>query len=65
MPIEFNCPSCGQMLRVPDEAAGKQAKCPSCEQIASIPNPNLKRISTDDFGFEPLVVGSIGCWVRI
>ena len=27
--------------------------------------PNLKRISTDDFGFEPLIAGSIGCWVRI
>ncbi len=37
MPIEFLCPSCSKQLRVPDAAAGKQAKCPSCDNICSIP----------------------------
>lgn len=37
MPIEFLCPGCNRQLRVPDTAAGKQAKCPSCEQVCSIP----------------------------
>jgi len=38
MPIEFNCPNCQQQLRVPDDAAGKQAKCPRCESIADVPS---------------------------
>lgn len=37
MPIEFTCPSCKHLLRVPDNAAGKQAQCPQCEQIISVP----------------------------
>ncbi len=37
MPIEFRCPNCGQLLRTPDESAGKQARCPQCQQIAPVP----------------------------
>ena len=37
MPIEFNCSSCGQRLRVPDGMGGKQTKCPKCEAIMAIP----------------------------
>lgn len=37
MPIEFHCPECGKLLRVPDDAAGKQARCPSCGAVATIP----------------------------
>ena len=37
MSIEFTCPKCSQMLRVPDTAAGKQAKCPQCQTLVSIP----------------------------
>ena len=37
MPIEFECSGCGQMLRVPDTAVGKQAKCPSCERVLQVP----------------------------
>ena len=37
MPIEFQCPSCNHRLRVPDEAAGKQAQCPECQAINSVP----------------------------
>ena len=37
MPIEFLCPSCQQQLRVPDTAAGKNAKCPKCSTILTVP----------------------------
>src|SRR6188768_4119955 len=37
MSIEFLCPSCQQQLRVPDTAAGKNAKCPKCSSILSVP----------------------------
>lgn len=37
MPIELTCSSCGQTLRVPDDAAGKQARCPSCKHVQPIP----------------------------
>lgn len=37
MPIEFRCPTCDQQLRVPDAAAGKNAKCPKCQAIVSVP----------------------------
>lgn len=43
MSIEFRCATCGQHLRVPDEAAGKMARCPSCrtEQVVppAVPGP--------------------------
>jgi hypothetical protein len=37
MPIEFTCPGCQNLLRVPDEHAGKQARCPECQQLSQIP----------------------------
>jgi hypothetical protein len=37
MPIEFRCPHCQQLLRVPDASAGKQARCPQCGQISPVP----------------------------
>ncbi|WP_425615875.1 hypothetical protein NA78x_005807 [Anatilimnocola sp. NA78] len=37
MPIEFRCPNCDQQLRVPDAAAGKNAKCPKCASIVAVP----------------------------
>lgn len=37
MPIEFNCIQCGQRLRVPDSAAGKQARCPQCQAQMPVP----------------------------
>jgi len=35
--IEFSCKSCGSVLRVSEEHAGKHAKCPSCSHINLIP----------------------------
>ena len=37
MSIEFPCSQCGKLLRVGDDAAGKQARCPSCSAVQSIP----------------------------
>src|SRR5437870_2934453 len=37
MAIEFSCPTCSQLLRVPDESAGKNAKCPKCSTVVQIP----------------------------
>lgn len=36
MAIEFGCGECGKLLRVPDDAAGKQARCPSCGGIQRV-----------------------------
>ncbi len=36
MPIEFECPGCHAILRVPDDAAGKQAQCPRCDQVVTV-----------------------------
>ncbi len=39
MPIEFRCLQCNKLLRVGDDAAGKQAKCPGCGMVQVIPTP--------------------------
>lgn len=39
MSIEFRCATCGQLLRVPDEAAGKMARCPSCQTVQVVLPP--------------------------
>jgi len=37
MPIEFRCSQCGQLLRVPEDAAGKSARCPKCQALMTVP----------------------------
>lgn len=37
MPLEFHCPDCKQLLRVPDGSAGKNARCPQCSGIIAVP----------------------------
>src|SRR5262245_44467849 len=37
MTIEFRCSQCGQLLRVPEDAAGKSARCPKCQALMSVP----------------------------
>ena len=37
MPIEFHCTACNQLLRVPDDAAGRKAQCPGCDAVLDIP----------------------------
>lgn len=42
MPIEFRCPQCQKLLRVPSESAGAKAKCPQCGAIADIPRTDAE-----------------------
>src|SRR5437660_8766957 len=37
MTIEFRCSQCSQRLRVPDDAAGKNARCPKCQALMMVP----------------------------
>jgi uncharacterized membrane protein len=37
MPIEFRCPHCQRLLRVPDGSQGKQAQCPQCQAMVQVP----------------------------
>ena len=37
MPIEFRCHQCNQLLRVPDDSAGKNARCPKCQALMTVP----------------------------
>jgi hypothetical protein len=37
MAIEFRCQQCGRLLRVPDEAGGRQAQCPQCHTEMRVP----------------------------
>ncbi len=48
MPIEFRCPACQKLLRVPDASAGAQAKCPECGAIAAIPSAGTDRAPAAD-----------------
>ncbi len=37
MAIEFECPQCAAVMRVPDAYAGKQGRCPQCETRLLVP----------------------------
>ena len=50
MAITFSC-SCGKMLRVADEHAGKKVKCPQCQQVSVAEAPPQFEVVEDD---EPL-----------
>ncbi len=39
--IEFECSKCRKMLRVNDEAAGKQGKCPHCSTLLVVPQNEM------------------------
>lgn len=39
MSIEFRCPHCQRLLRVPDGSEGKQAQCPQCQAMVQVPAP--------------------------
>jgi hypothetical protein len=40
MTIEFRCSQCNQLLRVPEDAAGKNARCPKCQALMIVPGTN-------------------------
>jgi hypothetical protein len=37
MTIDIVCPSCGRLLRIAAEHAGKQIRCPACQQVSISP----------------------------
>lgn len=37
MAIEFHCPECNALIRVPDNASGKKGSCPSCSVKLRVP----------------------------
>ena len=37
MSLEFRCPVCTKLLRVPDGMGGRQAKCPACGNVITVP----------------------------
>lgn len=56
MSIEFRCSSCGSTLRVPDDAAGKQARCAACGAISPVPwpdEPPIEVVPEATYGWAP------------
>ena len=41
MAIEFACPTCGKVLKLRDEAAGKKGRCPYCKEVITVPEASL------------------------
>jgi len=41
MAIEFRCSQCSQLLRVPDDSAGKNARCPKCQALMLVPTTSV------------------------
>jgi hypothetical protein len=67
MPIEFRCNQCGQLLRVPDNSAGKSARCPKCQSLMTVPGEAVAIAplassavgapASSSFGEQPLAAG--------
>lgn len=45
MPIKLKC-NCGQLLNVPDTAAGKAVKCPKCQSAVRVPSATAATVPT-------------------
>jgi phage FluMu protein Com len=53
MTIEFRCSQCNQLLRVPETAAGKNARCPKCQSLMTVPGTSSEP-QPPDSGAAPL-----------
>jgi len=53
MAIEFRCPTCQKLLRVGDDAAGKQAKCPGCSSTVTVPSASAPPPAPPSFNPPP------------
>src|SRR5687768_7239774 len=42
--ITFSC-SCGQLLQVQDQFAGRQVQCPKCQGVATAPSPQAVTVA--------------------
>ena len=41
--VEFDCPMCGDSIKLPTELAGKNAQCPECRNIIRVPQPKADK----------------------
>jgi len=39
--IAFKCEKCGQLMKVPDDYAGKRGTCPKCKTMVTVPHPGI------------------------
>jgi hypothetical protein len=39
--ITFKCQTCGRVIRVAPEHAGRKGRCPGCKEVISVPRPDL------------------------
>jgi len=40
--IDFDCPQCGESIKMSRDLAGKNAPCPECRRIVRVPQPKTK-----------------------
>jgi phage FluMu protein Com len=55
--IAFKCEKCGQLMRVPENHAGKSGKCPKCKATVTIPSPRIAS-AAENQGTAPPVTGT-------
>jgi predicted Zn finger-like uncharacterized protein len=48
MAIEFNCPNCNAIIRVPDNAGGGKGRCPRCNTRIKVPKTSMPRVEKKD-----------------
>jgi len=41
--IQFDCPHCGETLKLKDNVAGKRGKCKFCSELITVPQPSVDK----------------------
>ncbi len=58
--IEFACPFCEKVTRVPAAYAGKQGKCPGCQKVIEVPEvPGAQHAGGEPTIYEPPPIGAV------
>ncbi|MCU0961955.1 MAG: hypothetical protein MUF48_17815, partial [Pirellulaceae bacterium] len=60
MPIDFPCSVCGQMLRVGDDASGRQARCPNCQSVMTVPGGGATPAAPEPAAWNPFAESPVG-----
>lgn len=55
MTIEFNCPYCTALIRVPDNAGGGKGRCPKCATRISVPKVSPLKLAAPPADDEPVL----------
>lgn len=53
MAIEFNCPYCTSLIRVPDSAGGGKGRCPKCSTRLTVPKVSIQKRAAPSQPVEP------------